>query len=214
MMITCIDTYKDRFGVCPIWRVLASHLLDGFITGRGHRLAKSRPASVRSIRDEQLIERLKMIHAAKFGVLLGVQMWRAMRRVGWLVLAGLGAAGVRSQPRQHRCPIHVLTLSSGVLEPTCPMSCGALISPKFAPGPGLSSLRLSPIAGWSTRSTMRTWALPLEAFDQAISQAKDSLDCLVHPADHGSQYDSIAYGDMLAKHGIASSTGSIGGLLR
>lgn len=28
------------------------------------------------------------------------------------------------------------------------------------------------IVGWSTRSTMRTEALPLEALDQAISQAK------------------------------------------
>lgn len=66
------------------------------------------------------------------------------------------------------------------------------------------------IVGWSTRSTMRTEALPLEALDQAISQAKGNLASLIHHSDHGSQYVSIAYGAMLAEHGIASSTGTVG----
>lgn len=57
---------------------------------------------------------------------------------------------------------------------------------------------------------MRTKASPLEALDQAISQAKDNLASLVHHSDHGSQYVSIAYGSLLAEHGITSSTGTVG----
>ena len=33
---------------------------------------------------------------------------------------------------------------------------------------------------------------------------------LVHHSDRGSQYVSIAYGSLLADHGIASSTGTVG----
>lgn len=48
------------------------------------------------------------------------------------------------------------------------------------------------IVGWSTRSTMRTDALPLEALDQAISQAKGNLASLVHHSDskNGSAWSS------------------------
>lgn len=66
------------------------------------------------------------------------------------------------------------------------------------------------IVGWSTRSTMTTEALPLEVLEQAIMGAKEGLDGLVHHADHGSQYTSIANSDKLSDYGIKSSTGSVG----
>lgn len=43
------------------------------------------------------------------------------------------------------------------------------------------------IVGWSTRSTMATEALPLEALEQAIECAKVSFKDLIHHSDHGSQ---------------------------
>lgn len=66
------------------------------------------------------------------------------------------------------------------------------------------------IVGWSTRSTMSTQALPLEALEQVIMNAKEDLADLVHHADHGSQYTSIAYSQRLADDGIKPSTSSIG----
>lgn len=50
----------------------------------------------------------------------------------------------------------------------------------------------------------------MEALDQTISQAKGNLASLVHHSDHGSQYVSSAYGSLLADHGTASSTGTVG----
>ncbi|MEW6881042.1 hypothetical protein QEV60_00255 [Trueperella pyogenes] len=67
-MITYIDDYRDRFGVEPICRVLGASLEGGFITSRGYRLAKTRPASARSIRDQVLAEELREIHEKNFGV--------------------------------------------------------------------------------------------------------------------------------------------------
>ena len=57
---------------------------------------------------------------------------------------------------------------------------------------------------------MTTEALPLEALEQAIMNAKDSLKGLVHHSDHGSQYTSIKYSEKLEDYKIASSTGSVG----
>ena len=59
MRIAYIDEYRGRFGVEPICRVLGASLEGGFITSRGYRLAKSRPASARSIRDRILAEELR-----------------------------------------------------------------------------------------------------------------------------------------------------------
>lgn len=50
------------------------------------------------------------------------------------------------------------------------------------------------IVGWSTRPTMPTDALPLEALEHALLSAKDqALDGLVHHSDRGWQYVSIGY---------------------
>lgn len=83
MMIAYIDEYRDRFGVEPICRVLGASLEGGFITSRGYHAAKSRPASVRSIRDQVLAEELREIHEKNFGVYGVRKMWHAARRSGW-----------------------------------------------------------------------------------------------------------------------------------
>ena len=66
-MIAFIDQYRDHYSVEFLCRVLSEHLEGGFITPRGYRAAKSRPASTRSIRDQILIEELKSIHAENYG---------------------------------------------------------------------------------------------------------------------------------------------------
>lgn len=67
------------------------------------------------------------------------------------------------------------------------------------------------IAGWATRSTMRTEALPLEALEHALVTARDqALDGLVHHSDRGSQYVSIRYTEHLAEAGLVASVGISG----
>lgn len=83
MMIAYIDAYRGRFGVEPICRVLGASLEGGFIPSRGYRLAKSRPASARSIRDRILAEELREIHARNFGIYGIRKMWHTARRAGW-----------------------------------------------------------------------------------------------------------------------------------
>ena len=57
---------------------------------------------------------------------------------------------------------------------------------------------------------MKTEALPLEALEQAIMNAKERLSGLIHHSDHGSQYTSITYNEKLADYGIKPSTGTVG----
>ena len=60
-MIAFIDMHREQFGVEAICRILGATEC-GFITSRGYRAAKSRPACARSIRDEMLVEEVKRIH--------------------------------------------------------------------------------------------------------------------------------------------------------
>lgn len=52
-------------------------------------------------------------------------------------------------------------------------------------------------------------ALPLEALEQAIQEAKDTLVDLTHHCDHDSQYTNIADNEKLADYGITAS-GTVG----
>ena len=54
-MIAFVDMHREKFGVEAICRILGATEC-GFITSRGYRAAKTRPASARSARDEILIE--------------------------------------------------------------------------------------------------------------------------------------------------------------
>ena len=67
------------------------------------------------------------------------------------------------------------------------------------------------IVDWSTRATMRTEDLPLEAFEHALLGAKgQALDGLVHHCHRGSQYVSIRYCQRLLEVGIAGFVGMVG----
>lgn len=228
-MIAFIDSYRDHFSVECLCRVMNEHTEGGFLTPRGYRLAKSRPTSARSLRDDQLFAEIARIHAENYGVYGVRKMWHAMVRAGWEIgrdqTARLMKLADVSGVRRGRPPITTRPSPA-------PDSRPDLVQRNFhADGPNrlwvadityvrtragfvytafVTDVFSRMIVGWSTRSTLRTEDLPLEALDQAISQAKGNLASLVHHADHGSQYVSIAYGNMLADHGIASSTGTVG----
>ncbi|MDV2435785.1 DDE-type integrase/transposase/recombinase [Corynebacterium tuberculostearicum] len=63
--------------------------------------------------------------------------------------------------------------------------------------------------GWALSDSMRTEALPQQALNQAIVCAKETTGLIYH-SDHGSQYVSIVYNELLAEHEITASTGTVG----
>lgn len=82
-MIAFIDEQRDLYSVEFLCRVMHEHTIGGFITPRGYRAAKSRPASARSIRDQFLVEELKKIHAKNYSVYGAENVARSQaRRVG------------------------------------------------------------------------------------------------------------------------------------
>lgn len=81
-MIAFIDTHRDQFGVELICRVLRA-AITGFLTSRGYRAAKTRPACDREIRDEQLIADLRTVHEKNYSCYGVLKMQQAMKRQGW-----------------------------------------------------------------------------------------------------------------------------------
>lgn len=229
MMIAYIDKFKHQFGVEPICRTLNTHLASGFITARGYRLAKSRPASARSIRDEVLVAEVERIHAENYSVYGVRKMWHAMIRAGWdvgrdQVARLMRLAGVKGV-RRGRNPVTTRPAPSPDRRPDLVQRHFKADAPNrlwvadityvrtlsgFVYTAFVTDVFSRKIVGWSTRSTMSTEALPLEALEQAINSAKDNLAGLIHHADHGSQYVSIKYGQRLTDAGIKSSTGTVG----
>jgi hypothetical protein len=80
-MIAFIDRHREKFRVEAICRILAATEC-GFITSRGYRASKNRPASARSVRNEMLVEEVQRIHQANYCVYGARKMWHAMPRPG------------------------------------------------------------------------------------------------------------------------------------
>ena len=81
-MIRFIDEHRDQFGVEAICRTLRATEC-GFITSRGYRAAKTRPASARALRDVLLLEEVKRIHAENYSVYGIRKMHHESPRVWW-----------------------------------------------------------------------------------------------------------------------------------
>jgi putative transposase len=83
VVIAFIDDHRDRFGVEPICSVLTQHGVK--IAPSTYYAHRTRPASARAVRDEQLIEVIREVHADRAkgrGVAGYRKMWRLLRRDG------------------------------------------------------------------------------------------------------------------------------------
>lgn len=228
-MIAYIDMYRDQFGVELICRTLGA-TEGGFLTSRGYRAAKTRPASDRHLRDAALTPVIERIHAENYGVYGARKIWHAMRREGWVIgrdqvarlMRKTGLAGViRGRTPRTTIPSRVPDDRPDLVErrfvadrpnrlwvadityvrTTAGFCYTAFVTDVFD----------RKIVGWATRSTMRTEDLPLEALEHALVSAKDhAIDGLVHHSDRGSQYVSIRYSERLAEAGITGSVGTVG----
>ncbi len=131
-MIRFIDMNRDQFGVELICCVLRD-AVRGFLTSRGYRAARARPASARQLRDDLLIGEITWLHAENYGVYGVRKMHALLRRQGWDVGRDqtarlMGLAGVRGVKRSKK----VFTTKS---DPTIPQPKDLVKRDFTAPAP-------------------------------------------------------------------------------
>ncbi|MCG7308016.1 IS3 family transposase [Brachybacterium sp. ACRRE] len=227
-MIRFIDVNRDQFGVEAICRVLSATDC-GFLTSRGYRAAKQRPASARDIRDEMLIGEIRRVHAENYGVDGYRKVHQAMRRAGWemgrdqtaRLMKVAGLEGVRRGRK-------ALTTTGA------PDHCPDLVERDFsAQGPNLlwvadityvripngfchtafiTDVCTRRIVGWTVAASLHTEALPLQALAHALpsTRAEASSSGLVYHSDRGRQCAPLAYSDALSTAGMKAAVGAVG----
>ena len=221
-MSVFIDTHRERFGVEPICRELQ-------IAPSTYYALKSRPASQRALRDEQLKEQIGRVFDANYGVYGADKVWAALNREGMRVarctverlMRELGLRGAR-RGKTRRTTIR----DEQAVKPA------ALVDRQFvASRPNelwvadLTYVRSYAgwvyvalvvdvfsrfIVGWQASTSLRS-DLALDALEMALWQRRGvHLEGLVHHSDHGVQYLSIRYTERLDAAGLERSVGSRG----
>ena len=229
-MIAFIDMHRDQFGVEAICRILGATEC-GFITSRGYRAAKSRPACARSIRDEMLVEEVKRIHKENYSVYGVRKMWHAMRHAGWDVgrdqVARLMRIAGLQGVRRGRKPVTTRPGAGPDERPDLVERKFAADRPRQLWVADITYVRILAgfcyvafitdvfsrrIVGWAVAPTLHTQSLPLLALEHALlsTGASRNDSGLVHHSDRGSQYVSLAYSDALIAAGVKASVGTVG----
>jgi len=186
-MIAFIDQMKTRFGVELVCRTMRAAEV-GFVTARGYRAAKSRPAVARPLSDQLIGGEIARLHAENYSVYGVRKMHRLLKREGWeigrdqtgRIMRSLGLRGVQRGKR-------VFTTKSDPAD--------------------VYSRR---IVGWNVASTLKADILPLQALDMAAFDAGGNLTGLTHHSDHGSNYMAMVYTDRIVDLGAIPSTGTVG----
>jgi putative transposase len=216
-----------RWGVEPICEVLTEHGLA--IAPATYYAAKTRPASARAARDEQLKPRIVAVHRDNYGVYGVRKMHAALRRDGVGIgrdqtarlMRELGLAGVRrGKAKRTTLPNLAAARPADLVErrftaerPDQLWVCDLTYIRTWV-GFGYLALVIDVfsrrIPGWAIAGHMRT-ELPLEALELAIwTRQQQRLDGLVHHTDAGSQYLAIRYTDTLVAVGAVASVGTAG----
>jgi putative transposase len=232
VVIAFIDDHRARFGVEPICRVLTQH--DVKIAPSTYYAAKSRPPSARAVRDEQLIDVLREVHAdrAKGRRVAGYRkMWHLLRRDGHQVARCTVArlmrqAGLRGVVRGR-------TWRTTVADPAAARPADLVGRDFTAAAPNrlwvvdftyvptwsgtgftafVTDVFSRRIVGWRTANRMPT-ELPLDALEMALwvrQRAGQDVAGVVHHSDAGSQYTAIRYAERLTEAGALASIGTVG----
>lgn len=227
-MIGYVDAFRDRFGVERICRVLGA-TAGGFLTSRGYRAAKTRPASDRALRDVLLGEEITRLHAANYGVYGVRKMHALMRREGWdigrdqtgRIMRQHGLAGVRRSRRvftTHADPAaqRPADLVNRAFTAHAPRRLWVSDITYVATWAGVAYVAFVTdvysrrIVGWNVSSTLQTERGPLPALEMAAWQARGELRGLVHHSDRGSNYVSLVYTGRVLELGARPSVGSVG----
>ena len=229
-MIAFIDMHREKFGVEAICRILGATVC-GFITSRGYRAAKSRPASARSVRDEMLVEEVRRIHQANYSVYGVRKMWHAMRHAGWDVgrdqVARLMKIAGLQGVRRGRKPVTTCPAGGDDQRPDLVERRFVADRPHQLWVADITYVRMLTgfcyvafitdvysrrIVGWAVAPTLHTQSLPLLALEHALlsTGASRNESGLIHHSDRGTQYVSLAYSDALITAGVKASVGTVG----
>ncbi|WP_346014297.1 MULTISPECIES: IS3 family transposase [unclassified Streptomyces] len=230
-----MDEHRDRFGgVEPICRTLTEH--DCKIAPSTYYAYKKRleTPSARSVRDEELKERIQKVYTSNYRVYGARKIWRELNRQGHTVarctverlMRELGITGaVRGKkvittitdPAAGRAP----DLLDRDFVASAPNRCWVADFTHVAAWSGVVYVAFvvdtfsRRIVGWSV-STSKETQLVLDALEMAPWQ-RDREDRrhtpgqLIHHSDAGSaQYTSFRLAEHLDADGIAASIGSVG----
>ncbi len=217
-----IDTYRERFGVEPICRVLE-------IAPSSYYAARTRPASRRTTEDARLRTRIGELHRANYGVYGVRKLWHALQRTGSDVgrdrvgrlMRELGLAGVVrdrrivttvSRPADDR-PGDLVERTFRAAAPNrlwvADITYVPLAQGGFAYTAFVTDVYARRIVGWAVARSPRA-QLTLDALELAFFARGASLPGLVHHSDRGVQYVTLRYTERLAEAGAAPSVGSRG----
>jgi putative transposase len=223
-MIEFIDQHRDLFGVEPICAELP-------IAPATYYAAKSRPPSARAVSDAVMIEKIRSVHAANYGV-YGVRKIHAqLRREGVLVARctverlmrrdGLRGVSRKKGPRTTvpgspaRRPEDLVSRAFTADAPDCLWVADITYVRTFAGwvyAAFVTDVFSRRIVGWQLSTSLRT-DLALDALEMGIwSRTREGRDLsrLIHHSDRGVQYVAIRYTERLAENGIVASVGSKG----
>jgi putative transposase len=229
MKVGFVDSQKEQHGVQPVLQALEG--TPAQIAPSTYYAAKTRPASARARRDDELTVMIKQIYTANYGVYGTRKIWHELHRHGMPVARCtverlMRAAGLRGLLRD-KSP----RTTRPAAETDRPRD---LVKRDFtAAGPNrlwvadLTYVRTSVgwvyaafvldvfsrlIVGWQVSTSLYT-DLALDALKMAAwrreSQGADLRE-LVHHSDRGVQYRAIRYTQRLAEAGAVASVGSKG----
>ena len=225
-MIALIDDHRAAHGVEPICRVL--RIAPSTYHAHAARRADPANASPRARRDLALMERIRRVHEANFGVYGARKVWRQLGREGTAVarctverlMRRMGLRGVvrgketrttvpdKATPcpadkvnRRFRAPRpNVLWVSDFTYVATWQgFVYVAFVIDVFA----------RRIVGWRVSRTAHA-GFVLDALEQALHDRRPAKGGLTHHSDRGGQYVSIRYTERLLEAGIEPSVGSVG----
>jgi putative transposase len=225
-MIAFIDDHCEVYGVEPICRVLRI----APSTYHAHVAQRADPAkaSARNKQDQMLMEQIRRVHAANFGVYGARKVWRQLGREGIVVA---------------RCTVERLMRQMGLRGAVRGKETRTTIADKATPcpadkvnrqfrAPHPNALWVSDftyvatwqgfvyvafvidvfarrIVGWRVSRTAQA-DFVLDALEQALHERRPVKGGLIHHSDRGSQYVAIRYTERLLEAGIEPSVGSVG----
>jgi putative transposase len=221
-----------RWGVEPICTVLSEHGCPIAPSTYYDARTTAQQPSRRQLRDEQLQDEIRRVHADNYGVYGARKVWRQLNREAIAVarctverpMRELGLAGAR-RGKRHRTtgPDIAATRPADLVgrdfNPPAPNRTWVADFTYVPTWSGMVYVAFvldaysRRILGWRAATSMKT-ALVLDALEQAVwTRTRDGvadLSGLIHHHDAGSQYTSIAFTERLAQAGIDPSVGSVG----
>ncbi len=229
MKVAFVDSQKAEHGVQPVLQALES--TPAQIAPSTYYAAKTRPASTRSRRDEQLTATIEQIHEENYGVYGARKVWHELHRQGveaarCTVERLMRDAGLRGllrdkSPRTTRPAPETdrprdLVKRDFTAEHPNQLWVADLTYVRTSVGWVYAAFVLDVysrlIVGWQVATSLYT-DLALDALKMAIWRRQNQgadLRKLVHHSDRGVQYRAIRYSQRLAEAGAVASVGSKG----